>query len=115
MEIKNINPTAKYVADLKNGGHLELEMKYIPGAIGAVDFDGASNAPLKKSAIIIDFVSAALVDWNLTTPDGAAVPCTAEKIAMCVQQFIGELTVDGDIVGVQAFEFAANAENFLKK
>ena len=113
MEIKNINPTAKYVADLKNGGHLELELKYIPGAIGAVDLDGGEA--VRKSDIIVNFVSSALVGWNLTTPDGVDVPCTTEKIAMCIPQFIGELTKDGDIVGVQVFNFASNSENYLKK
>jgi hypothetical protein len=125
MEVKSINPTAKYIAELANGQHLELEMTFIPVALAGLDFartekqivDGKEiDVPIvpSKSTMMIGMIVGAIISWNLFTPDGTALPCTLENKELQVPMFVGEELKSGGWVGIDLFNFAASEVSFLK-
>jgi hypothetical protein len=109
MEVKSINPTAKYTAELANGQHLELEMTFIPVALDAIDYANDRRPSKLIKGIIID----SLVGWDLTT-NGEPIPCDKRNKELHVPQILANEKKDGGFIGIELFGFAADAENFLK-
>ena len=117
MEIKSIQPTARFKADLANGQHIELEVAYI--AMDEVKDYVKPGEQYRQSKVFRKMLIDAVSGWDLTS-DGQAIQCNAENrdkylpIILGLQLKVEEGEKYGDVLGVALLGFAADSENFLK-
>lgn len=115
MEIKSIQPTAKFKADLANGQQLEVEVGYV--SIGLEGADYAENGRMGKfSKLVKGTLIEAVTGWNLVDKDsGENIPCTLENRKDYLPILLGmELKDQGSVFGLELWGFATTSENFLK-
>ena len=118
MEIKSIQPTARFKADLANGQHIELEVAFI--ASDEVRDYVEPGKSIKKSALFRKLIIGAVSGWNLSNPDKTDIPCNdamKEKhlpIILGLPVKPGEGEQYGEALVHHVLNFAADSENFLK-
>lgn len=111
MEIKNIQPTAKFKAEFKIGQSIELEVEFISLGLEGLDFVGKDERP-KLSSVVRHLLIKAVKGWDLTK-DGVAMPCNDETKAENLPILLGLDVKGGGVLGIHLFNFARDGKHFL--
>ena len=117
MEIKSIQPTAKFKADLANGQPIELEIAFV--AMDEVADYVKPGDKTRLSKVMRKLLIGAVTGWDLTSNE-QPIPCddaNKEKylnIILGLQMKPEEGEKRGAVLGLALLNFAADSENFLK-
>jgi hypothetical protein len=112
MEIKSIQPTAKFNADLANGQHIELEVAFVSTGLDSMDYIEGGVRP-KFSKVVRGLLADALVGWDLTD-GGQPIPCDKANRDKYLPILLGLQLKDGGVLGLELMNFASDSENYLK-
>jgi hypothetical protein len=115
VEIRKLVPTTDWIEfALEDGQSVRFKLRMMDSLD---DVDIVAEGDKKPSSILLAKAITAIVDWNLTTPDGAAIPCTETsktEYAREIRAVLASMIAGGKgFLAVEVGRLAQDAKLFL--